>query len=285
MDKQDELNGIIRQNLSNSEPLLDSINESLQITMESINSSVTTLIEDLSSQMVSLLKTLDTALKPYEKFGGVKNFQNTLNQVLNKYQWFVFPEMPMPFVFELMECSLTDNPRKEINKLYFDFFAYNDFENLKDLVRKWELSGKFRQGRMRIIRDCLNAIVNAENNKIPSTLIVPTLIAQIDGIQREFLIKNDFKLLNTRFKFKGEGKQMNQKEAWNHIYNPNDMFSSITNDIVLDVLFANSLPGEPIKTPITFNRHKIMHGEHLNYGTIPNTLRTFLILDFLHSLL
>lgn len=35
---------------------------------------------------------------------------------------------------------------------------------------------------------------------------------------------------------------------------------------------------------ITFNRHKIMHGEYLKYGRIDNTIRAFLILDFLATL-
>lgn len=114
---------------------------------------------------------------------------------------------------------------------------------------------------------------------------MPALIAQIDGIQREFLIKNNFKPEWTKFKFNGKGKKMNQNEAWQYIYSPEDEFSSIINDHILDVLFATAILGKPLKTPITFSRHKIMHGELLDYGTKPNTIRTFLILDFLHDLL
>jgi hypothetical protein len=95
---------------------------------------------------------------------------------------------------------------------------------VENLVGKWESCGKFRPGRIKIIKDCLNAIQNGEKGKIPSTLIVPVLIAQIDGIQREFLIKNNFKPEWTKFKFNGKGKKMNQNEAWQYIYSPEDDF-------------------------------------------------------------
>ena len=175
--------------------------------------------------------------------------------------------------------------RNKLNEHFFNYFTGNNFKNLTDLVDKWNSSGKLRPGRLKVINDCTNSILKSENNKIPSTMIVPTLIAQIDGLQREFLIKNNFEPVWIKYKYEGEGKTMNQQEAWDYIYSPNDSFSEIVNDVILDVLFANVNPGEPIKTPITFSRHKIMHGEHLNYGTKPNTIRTFLILDFLHELL
>lgn len=248
-------------------------------------------VDYFSSQVSSLVSNInfDFASETYDALSNrsddLNNIEPNLNQILNKYQWFVLPQMPMSFVFELMDLSKTDKPRQKINQLFFDYFAYNNFENLKNLVNKWERGGKFRPGRLKIIRDCLNAIINSKNGKIPSTIIVPTLIAQIDGIQTKFLLKNDFRIHRTQFKDDHTGKKMSKNKAWKSCYEPGDLTSSMINDIILDVLFANALPGEPIKTPITFSRHKILHGEHLNYGTKFNTIRTFLILDFLHDIL
>lgn len=237
-------------------------------------------IPDFSSQISSLLSTIDTS-----RYEDLKNLEPKLNQILIKYQWFVNPEMPMPFIFYLFDLSKKDNPRQEINQLFFDYFSFNDYEQLKNLVNRWEFSRKFRPGRLKIIKDCLNAIITAKNGKIPSTLIVPTLIAQIDGIQTEFLLKNNFTILRRQFVHTETGQKMWQKDAWNDTYTPENVFSSITNDIILDVLFATVYPGESIKTPINFSRHKIMHGERLDYGTKYNVIRTFLILDFLNDLL
>ncbi len=244
-------------------------------------------IPDFSSQISSLLSTidLDSLSRQYSWYNKLDNLEEELNDILVKYQWFVLPEMPLAFIIDIVELSKMENPRKMINQHFFGYFAYNNFQSLRELVEKWESSRKFRPGRLKIIKDCLNTMINAENGKIPSTLIVPTLIAQIDGIQSEFLLNNNFKYDVFRFEHEITGKKMKKMKAWKYAYEPEDVFSDIINDIILDVLFATAIPGKPIKTPINFSRHKIMHGERLDYGTKYNVIRTFLILDFLHDLL
>jgi hypothetical protein len=83
----------------------------------------------------------------YEELDSVYHVdQQKMTQTLNEYQWFVLPEMPIGFVFRIIQLSEMDKPRERINQLFFDYFAYNDFENLKNLVGKWESCGKFRPG-------------------------------------------------------------------------------------------------------------------------------------------
>lgn len=271
----------------NTRPMLQAI----QIMSERNREIVQQIVDSFSVQITSLLKNIDFSYiyRPYENiFKLAKEFkigEKLIIRFLNEHQWFVLPSMPKDFIHDIFDVLTEDNKRKKLNDHFFKYFAYNDFENLIDLVDGWNSSGKLRFGRLKVINDCLNAIVNSKNGKIPSTMVVPTLIAQIDGIQREFLLKNNFEPVWIKYQYEGKGKKMNQNEAWDFIYSPDDSFSEIANDIILDVLFANVNPGEPIKTPINFSRHKIMHGEHLNYGTKPNTIRTFLILDFLHELL
>lgn len=244
-------------------------------------------LDSLSSQISSLLSNIDVTsiYEGYDRLADLKDIETNLNQILNRYQWFVLPEMPMSFVYYLMDLSKEENPRKQMNQLFWEYYSYNEFENLRNLVERWQFSQKFRPGRIKIINDCLYIMLNSKNGKIPSNVIVPTLIAQIDGIQRELLIKNNFQISKNWFKNRDTGKTMNKKDAWDSIYSPDDIFSSTVNDIILDVLFAKAYPGEPVKTPITFSRHKILHGEHLNYGTKFNVIRSFLIIDFLHDLL
>ena len=59
----------------------------------------------------------------------------------------------------------------------------------------------------------------------------------------------------------------------------------LANKIMLNILFQKSLKGLPLEKPFTFNRHKILHGEELRYGRKDNTIRAFLILDFLAVLM
>lgn len=285
MDKASQINlhAIERANSVNINAALKSIDAINSVNLEKISQQISFLLRNVD---------FDTIFKQYEITINWANLyqlkHNTLIQVLNDYQWFVTPEMPIDFLLELVNISETNGPRerrKKINKHFFNYFADNDYENLKGLVEKWESSKKFKPGRLKIIKDCLNVIIISKNGKIPSTLIVPTLIAQIEGMQTEFLLKNDFKISKRQFIHPDTGKKRWPHEAWKDTYVPEDVFSLITNEIILDVLFASVYPGEPIKTPINFSRHKIMHGEHVNYGTVPNTLRTFIIIDFLHNLL
>ena len=248
-------------------------------------------IPSLSTNISSILANIDTT-SIFERYDSLnelfKEFeidQKTLYCALNEYQWFILPNMPIDIVFELINVSKTEKSRTNINKVFFNYFTENKYENLKELVDNWNASQNYRPGRLKIINDCLKSITKSDKRKLPSNLIVPTLVAQIDGIQREFLYKNDFEpTYGSKVRFKGEEKSVTQNAAWKRVYLPTDEYSSIINEVILDVLFASVNPGEPIKTPITFSRHKIMHGEHLNYGTSPNMFRTFIILDFLHDL-
>ncbi len=115
---------------------------------------------------------------------------------------------------------------------------------------------------------------NAKGKYNPSNIVLPTLIAQIDGIRIEFMNRNGLSFWTKVEKWKGlfNGLTLNQK-----------LYES-ANDIFLNILFQESQPGKPLETPFTFNRHKIIHGEYLKYGRIDNTIRAFLILDFLATL-
>jgi len=105
-------------------------------------------------------------------------------------------------------------------------------------------------------------------------LVIPTLIAQIDGIRLEFMNRNGLS-------FWTKDKYWKQ---WFKGQTPNPNLLDLANDIFLNILFQRSDPGEPLGIPFTFSRHKIMHGEYLRYGRIDNTIRAFLILDFLATL-
>jgi len=73
-------------------------------------------------------------------------------------------------------------------------------------------------------------------------------------------------------------------KGWFKGLTPNQKLLDLANDIFLNILFQRAQPGQPLETPFTFSRHKIMHGEYLRYGRIDNTIRAFLILDFLATL-
>jgi len=195
-------------------------------------------------------------------------------QILRKYKWFITPSLPLSFIFEVVKIGRRkDNQRKAINRLFIDYFSSNNFENLEKLVDGWETNEIFKP-RMKIFRDCISVMRNAKGKYNPSTIVLPTLIAQIDGIRIEFMNRNGLSFWTKDRVWKG----------WFKGQTPNQKLLDLANDIFLNILFQKSQPGRPLETPFTFNRHKIMHGEYLRYGRIDHTIRAFLILDFLATL-
>ena len=195
-------------------------------------------------------------------------------QILSKYKWFITPSLPLDFVFKAVKIGRRrGNQRKAINRLFVDYFSSENFKNLENLVDGWETNKIFKP-RMKVFRDCVFAMRNAKDECNPSNFVLPTVIAQIDGIRVEFMDQNGLSFWTKDKVWKG----------WFKGQTPNQELLDLANDIFLNILFQKSQPGKPLKTPFTFNRHKIMHGEYLRYGRIDNTIRAFLILDFLATL-
>lgn len=203
-------------------------------------------------------------------------------QILKKYKWFITLSLPLDFVYNVVKIGRKKgNQRKNINKLFVDYFCLNNFENLENLVEEWDDILIFKP-RMKIFKDCTSVLKNSKRNTNPSNLLLPTLIAQIDGIQTEFMELNGLSFKSKKWKDKC-GNNVYHKQ-WFKAQTSNDELLDLSNHIFLNILFQNAQKGETLETPFTFSRHKIMHGEYINYGRIDNTIRAFMILDFLATL-
>lgn len=202
---------------------------------------------------------------------------------LKKYNWFFSPNMDIPIVYEIMEVcnSSSEHKQKEINNIFVNYFLENDYKKLDGMVDKWSTNPLFKR-RIKIIKDCVNIMKVSGNDINYSNLVVPTLIAQIDGIQKEFMKLNGFQ--NTRYGFiDSESKKIDKNNYFRKLTSDNKFFDSM-NDFFLDVLFQTANPGEKCKS-LHFSRHKILHGEITNYGQKVFTIRCFMILDFLSELM
>lgn len=202
-------------------------------------------------------------------------------KLLKKYKWFLVPSMPYSFVLKVLKVGTrSGNQRKTINRLFIDFFTSNNFSRLRSLVDGWGKNPIFKP-RMRIFNNCISVLEKSRKGTNPSDLILPTLIAQIDGIQNEFMKRDGLYFDCKKWKWiDPKGEKIHWKK-WFKDQTLDDGLDALANDIFLNILFQNALPGKPLATPFTFNRHKILHGESLKYGRIDNTIRAFLILDFL----
>lgn len=211
---------------------------------------------------------------------------------IKKYNWFISPSMDPSIVYNIVSVCQSDSKSKwgDINHVFYDYFLEDDCEKLNLFVDNWSSNPIF-EGRMKIIRDCVEIIKNHPKNVNFSNLVVPVLISQIDGIQMEFMNQRGLKVDKKKVVCDFEGNRKKDEHGQNIKHRQyireltsNDEFLDAMNDVFLDVLFQHTERGEDHKTSIKFSRHKIMHGEHFTYGRKYNAIRCFMILDFFHGL-
>lgn len=245
------------------------------------------LAENIANQILDVVKLSEGFVKYLQELGEkVRLTEAGTARILNKYKWPVSPSMPFDLMFDVIELDMRGgNQRGAINKLFVDYFSANDFEPLSALIETWKSNPLF-EPRMKIFRDCVAALKHADGRYNASNIVLPTLIAQIDGILTEYMQQKQIpRYIVTQRGGVTQDRQWKSKfraQTANQYFS--DSFLALANDILLDVLFQKALPSQPLKTPFTFSRHKVMHGEYTRYGRIDNTLRAFLILDFLSEM-
>lgn len=198
-------------------------------------------------------------------------------RILRKYKWFICPSMPAYAINYILQIAKKrDRKDSEINHLFIDYFSRDNWKNLELMVNGWKDSILLKK-RLGVIKNCVHALQNPSTNKYNSVIVIlPTLISQIDGIIQD--INDKAKAYDSR------NTNCNKwQDRFRHIVIAEQMgaMEELTCDILLNVLFQHSQRGKPLGTPFNFNRHKILHGEIVNYGRKDYLIRAFMVLDFL----
>ena len=96
---------------------------------------------------------------------------------IKKYNWFISPSMDPSIVYNIVSICKSDSKSKwgDINHVFYDYFLENDCKNLDLFVDNWSSNPIF-EGRMKIIRDCVEIIKNHPRHPKPSvTSIISTI--------------------------------------------------------------------------------------------------------------
>ena len=272
-----DINGHVSQ-MINSSAVLSAVN------IKEIVNQQTAIWQNLMNVSGVLLQITENISSFWDKFQIDYQIPSLEAQnCLKKYNWFISPNMEIPIVYDVMEVcnSSSKHKEKEINNIFVNYFLDNNCEKIDGLIDKWATNPLFNR-RIKIIKDCANIIKINEKGINYSNLVVPTLIAQIDGIQNEFMKLNGFSI-NRHGIFDSEGNKIVKKEYFRELTANNKYFDAM-NDIFLEILFQTAYTGEKCKS-LHFSRHKILHGEITNYGQRVFTVRCFMILDFLSELI
>jgi len=207
-------------------------------------------------------------------------------EILKKYMWFVSLSLPDSFYGAVLEIEKSgENKEERVNALFIDYFTKEGYKALEELVEIWSDNPYFTP-RMEIFRSCLTTLNRAKNGDNPSVVVIPTLLTQIDGIMNEIIadctLKRDEELKMWVDEYGNQSKR--RDDARRKLIASLSEFSPPGRYMLLDVLFQRSYHGEELGIPTTFSRHKIIHGEYIDYGCIENTIKAFLTLDHLSYL-
>lgn len=216
-------------------------------------------------------------------------------RILEKYGWLIPPSIDLRVA--ALISNLENKPgdhREKINVLFWDYYQIDNFKEIELMINEWKSNKLFRR-RIKILKDCLKVLQLSKEIGTSSSanVIIPTLIAQIDGVWTDYVISKGFDIKRYYLRLrKGQViKELNEHRMKVITdFKTSDSFVKLDDlfkNMILETLWGIALPGIAPKTGnirTRFYRHKIMHGEYVSYGSKYNVLRAFFLLDFLSEL-
>lgn len=227
---------------------------------------------------------LDLISKKYEnRFFG--RYTKRFDLFIRNHGWLI-PNCASEDFIDSLHSSFDNN--ESIDEKFVDYFSKDNFKVILELKEKWTSECLIPDGTMKIISNAINLIIN-DNGIEYSDIIIPPLLAQIDVLISQVLIKNGFieknrKYYNESYNSKDKGNIRTFRE--NFAGNIIDNWEEHHVNFLLESLFANNHGSDLEKSLIlNFNRHNIMHGLDNEYGTFENLIRCLLVIDFLNDFL
>lgn len=209
-------------------------------------------------------------------------------RLLSENGWIVTSDMSIWVdEHENLECNTF---QEKLLQLFSQLFDSESFRFLDQRLEAW-LKNPVLRKREHILRDCVEVYKMTSDKKNYYTLIVPTLLSQIDGIRHDCLEKladQDLELKGILEKLEVQGdvreqsklnqiiKKYIEQSHWNKF--GEGMHAKLINDTLYERLLYKQKPD-------AFSRHKILHGENVNYAKKEYVLKLFLTIDFLNDFL
>lgn len=276
------------------------ITESIKPIIEQYNATARIIEESIKPQIEIWQKWAEQHKSVFENFKNLALDQNK-KEFLLQNGWIFSPYLSDKTIKdELNSDDIFQKKNSELNAIYENFFSKNNYSELESMINSWKKKSYFKN-RIKIFQDCLVVLrtfrPKKHNKNInPARTILPLLIAQVDGITSEYAKSKGLSLNGTQW-INSSGNTVKKFDSiWGQPCG--DSSEIFTIRMLEDYLFSQTFPygqsnpaqkkENPKKVKyrpfFQFSRHKIMHGEDLQFGTIDNVVRVFLLLDFLANL-
>jgi hypothetical protein len=184
---------------------------------------------------------------------------------LGAHGWYLDPEMSMPDLWELQEAL----EQGDVDQAESQLCEY--FEHRLDTM---EASINERMpDRAHLFRSAFQAHQHGEY-----ALSIPVFLAQTDGICKDMVGHYLFR--------KGKGKRRGKQATAEYV----EQFAADSLQAALLSPLGNTLPinaseNELTGAPGVLNRHEVLHGRSLDYGTKKNSLKAISLVNYVSSVL
>ncbi|MEW5818793.1 MAG: hypothetical protein AB1782_01260 [Cyanobacteriota bacterium] len=191
---------------------------------------------------------------------------------LKYYNWLLpstmFNSSHIEEIHKIFNSNLTEYDEKIIIDQYIaKIFTENDYNELDLLLKKAEKNPIFSK-RAHISYHCLK-VLKRFGKTTSAYIILPTLISQIEGFWKDYLIQN------------GISERI--------LYIDSESFYDVTVNVA-DIDFASFLLAKIMLSCPSFDidifshKQSILRGEIVNYGSIDYVIRAYMAIDFLSNI-
>lgn len=172
-----------------------------------------------------------------------------------------FDELPLGVVGHFVKSE------KSAIEIYSD--AFSNKEHLYNLILRWK-SNNFFSPRMKILEKALSAHLVGDYE-----LSVPIFLIHVEGVLSD-IMGGQHKHISTKIRSLFGKNAMDNKDGI--IISGTDLIDKIIREQIFGSSHKNN------KTIFNYpNRHKILHGEQLDYCTSEYSTRCILVLDYIRS--
>lgn len=240
--------------------------ESHRCTLESLNgyilsNDLTSRLSEISKPVIEFQNRIQHLISP-----AFENMQKSLRELpertrtalitLGNHGWFLDLEMPLPGLWEIQK-AMNEGNVDEIEKELVEYFT----ERLDDIEKS--ITSKYPH-RSNIISSAFRAHSRGEYE-----LSIPVFLSQTDGICHEVIEQHFFLKKNKKPKTAIYVEKI-----------ATDTYRAALLEPLAQTLPIGASQNEREKDFSELNRHMVLHGESLDYGTEKNSLKAISLLNY-----
>ncbi|TZE82100.1 hypothetical protein [Calorimonas adulescens] len=264
----------IRRALESQESLRRAINNNFQSHIQILGAELNNILNftynDKLFNFVNVRQNIINNIKPFLleiqtaliSRANIKESLKEKAKTMRQFGWWVIGSLPIDKINYIYKNRETLR-QEDVDKIVCDYYKASDYRELEEIIKEWNELEYFCKWKNKI-GDAFCA-----HKSGMYSLSVPVWALMLEGIIRDFM-KDAYDVSAYKFSFLYDNFKEKTKELDSFIVNY--VFTCI------DSFYIRFNPEKPDEVH-DFSRHKIFHGQALNYDNETNSLKLILYLD------